>query len=202
MKFKYYDVLSTLLLGYVFLVVLIYVLDIDYDSKLSLAYLSIAYILGYLVNAVSSFLERFYNLTIGGKPSEQLLNKDIIDKKGYSGYWRIKFYEAKECREMLINEVGKSEVKNCELFSRALGNSCSDYNTRVPDFNAQYAFSRSLLTTILLLSIIIIIVNYYDYRSYFIIIVLLICWNRFKERGYYFAKEVLSVYMNKKREVL
>lgn len=72
-----------------------------------------------------------------------------------------------------------------------------DQNPRVQDFNAHYAFSRTILTTILISTILIIVSHPNCWQSYLSIIVLLICWNRYKERAYYFAREVLNEYVRK-----
>jgi hypothetical protein len=73
-------------------------------------------------------------------------------------------------------------------------NACKE--SRVPAFNAQFAYSRTILTAILLLDIFGAIRFYDNYLFWLIALaLLLISWNRFKERGYYYAKEVLNEYL-------
>ena len=69
MEFKYYDVLSNLVVGYVLLVIGMYAFQIEYNSDYTVAYLAMAFLCGYLINAVSSLLEPVFYFTIGGKPS-------------------------------------------------------------------------------------------------------------------------------------
>lgn len=68
MNFKYYDVLSRLVAGYLFLVVVLYSLQIEYNNDYTVAYLAIAFLCGYVINAIGSLLEPIYYFTIGGKP--------------------------------------------------------------------------------------------------------------------------------------
>ena len=73
-------------------------------------------------------------------------------------------------------------------------NSCE--NSRVPVFNAQYAWSRSILTTMLIVGLGCAFRFYNEWIFWPVIIILLIIsWNRFKERAYYYAREVLNEYL-------
>ena len=75
----------------------------------------------------------------------------------------------------------------------------SDSSTRVPDFNAQYAFSRALLTTVIILGVIWGFQLYNELWYWFILIILLyLSYRRCKERGYYYAREVLIEYLHNK----
>ncbi|MBD0331399.1 MAG: hypothetical protein ICV66_01975 [Chitinophagaceae bacterium] len=72
-------------------------------------------------------------------------------------------------------------------------------NSRVDDFNAMYAFSRSLLTTLLVGTVVLLIDNYNNWRYYAVLIPsLIVVWLRCKQRGYYYAREVLNVYLKSK----
>lgn len=73
MNFKYYDVLSTLISGVVLLFVLSIVIDWDINDINVTMLLSLAYVMGYLLNALSALLEPLYYWFIGGKPSDKLL---------------------------------------------------------------------------------------------------------------------------------
>lgn len=77
-----------------------------------------------------------------------------------------------------------------------------DKNSRVPDFNAQYALSRTVLTTTLL-AVVLLAFRFYDCWLFWVvgILLLLISWNRFKERAYYYAREVLNEYMKKTKVI-
>ena len=57
MNFKYYDVLSTLISGVVLLFVLSTVIDWDINDINVTILLSLAYVMGYMLNALSALLE-------------------------------------------------------------------------------------------------------------------------------------------------
>lgn len=188
MNFKVYDILSSLIPGFLGLFVLIHVLDLKYDKDLIIAYTALAFLLGYLISTVGSWLEDFYFLTWGGKPSNLLLNgKDI---------WKVRFYHSDAAKEKLKNECPAAKNDD-ELFPVAMryGNGVE----RVDVFNAYYAFSRAILTTVFLATIVLLITNYNDIRYYYILIpILIFSWLRCKQRAFYYAREVLNVYLKSK----
>ena len=73
-------------------------------------------------------------------------------------------------------------------------NACE--NSRVPIFNAQYVWARTILTAVLIIDIIC-GVHYYNEWLYWVVsaTLLILSWNRFRERGYYYAREVLNEYL-------
>ena len=104
MKFNHYETLVNLVLGYLLLIVLMLGLGIDYDNKFTVPYLAGAYVIGYMLNALSSFLEPIYYWTIGGMPSNQLLT--VLTNKDYSGIKKVKFM-------IILNWV----INNFDIFS-------------------------------------------------------------------------------------
>jgi hypothetical protein len=136
-------------------------------------------------------MEDVYFFTWGGKPSNNLLSG--------KGTWKVKFYPSEQARNLLKSETTNPEPTNDELFSIAMRNVTGLKDSRIDDFNALYAFSRSLLTTMLLGAVILLIQNYYDWRYYAVLIpALLVIWLRSKQRGYYYAREVLNEYLKKR----
>lgn len=192
MNFKIYDVLSSLVPGFLLLIAILQLLNLSFDKDLVVPYTALAFLSGYLVNTISSWLEGFYFLTWNGKPSECLLNgKDI---------WKVKFYHSQKVRELLRTETTNEKPSNDELFSIAMRYS-NEKDNRIEDFNATYAFSRSILTTVLIGGIFILIRNHSDWRFYFMIIpTILVVWLRCKQRGYYYAREVLNFYLKTKNQ--
>lgn len=197
MNFKNYDILSNLILGYILLMALLPMLGISFEWKASIAYLAIAYVIGYMINAIGSWIEGFYFWTIGGKPSDVLL-LPINQRKKCSGHSRIIFYQVDEVTKMLKHELNDENASTGKMFSLAMLYSNSDEKTRVPDFNAQYAFARTLLTTVIILSPIILIQYHFELKAWLIILPLFISWYRYKDRAYYYAREVLIQYFKKK----
>lgn len=200
MNFKNYDILSNLILGYILLVALLPIFNLAFELESSVAYLAIAYVIGYMVNAIGSWIEGFYYCTIGGKPSDIYLTP-VNNQKKNKGHSKIKFYHSEEVVRMLKEELKEDSPSTGKMFSTAMQYSNSDNSTRVPDFNAQYAFSRSLLTTMIILSLIVLIQYGCELiSSWFILVPLFISWYRYKDRAYYYAREVLLVYLHKKKQ--
>ena len=197
MNFKNYDILSNLVLGYILLMALLPLIGLTFEWKASIAYLSIAYVVGYMLNAIGSWVEGFYYWTIGGKPSDVLLTMEMNRKK-CSGHSRVKFYQAEAVIQSLKAELKDDNASTGKMFALAMQYSNSDEKTRVPDFNAQYAFARTLLTTMIILSPLILIQYDFELKAWLILLPLFISWYRYKDRAYYYAREVLIEYFNKK----
>jgi len=191
MNFKAYDILSSLIPGFLLLLILLTALKIGYDKDLIIAYTAVAFLLGYLINTASSWMEDVYFFTWGGKPSNNLLSG--------KGTWKVNFYHSEQVRNLLKSETTNPEPTNDELFSIAMRNVTGLKDSRIDDFNSLYAFSRSLLTTVLSGAVILLIQNYYDWRYYAVLTpALLVTWLRSKQRGYYYAREVLNEYLKKR----
>lgn len=197
MNFKYYDLLSSLIIGFFAIVALLYATGNEYDKDLTMAYMAGSYVVGYLINALSSLIEPFWYFTICGMPSDKLLTID--SKKKYTGINRVRFYHAQEAIDKLREQLNNKEADTKQMFSLAMRETNGNPSTRVQDFNAQYAFSRVLLTTLFVVTIVAIIFFPCNWKTYLAIIPLLISWNRFRERGYYYAREVLNEYLNKNK---
>lgn len=56
MNFKYYDIMSSLVAGYVLLVIGMYSFQIEYNNDYTVAYLAFAFLCGYVINSVGSLL--------------------------------------------------------------------------------------------------------------------------------------------------
>ena len=200
MSFKYYDTLSTLISGCLLLLVLSDVLDKDISNISAILLLAISYALGYILNAVSGWLEPFYFWTMGGMPSDKLLSPPSKGKtKDYTGYGRIRFYQHQKAISLLKSELEDTEASTRKMFEKAMTYSNSNSATRVPDFNALFAFSRVMLTLAWVVGIILAFEYYCRWWYWLIIaIVILLLWKRCKEMGYYYAKEVLVEYLKVK----
>ena len=208
MEFKYYDVLSSLVVGYVVLIIGMYSFHIDYNSDYTVAYLAIAFLCGYIINSIGSLLEPIYYFTIGGKPSNRLLDDgkkkhcwfyNLFVPKN-TGIKKARFYETATARKLLLEGIEDENPKEDRLFSKAMRTVNGDQDTRVPDFLAHYALSRTILTTVLISSLLIIYANPNNWQSYLSIVLVLICWNRYRERAYYYAREVLNEYLKKHKK--
>ncbi len=188
MNFKAYDILSSLVPGFLLLIVVMVTFNIQYNTNFFVVYTALAFLTGFLNNTISSWLEGFYFWTWGGSPSNRLLDgKDI---------WKVPFYEGVKVKQLLIKDSTKDNPSNGELFSIAMRKANNQKNQRVDDFNSLYAFSRALLTMVLVATIFLLIKHYSDWRYYVIPIpILFIVWLRTKQRDYYFCREVLNTYL-------
>lgn len=191
MNFKIYDILSTLIPGFVIYLTILKALCINWSSIPEIPSIAIAFVLGYINNTLSSWFEQILFISWGGKPSDRLLDG--------KGIWKVSFYEAEKVKQQLTTESSKLNSTNDELFHIAMRNVNIDDNIRVHNFNESYAFSRSIFFSVLILffsSIFMFWNNILLMASFFL--VLIICWLRSKQRAYYFAREVLNNYLQLK----
>jgi hypothetical protein len=152
MNFKYYDILTQIVAGYLTLVAFIFSFDFKYDSIYSVPYLAVAFVFGYFINSISSLPEGFYYWTIGGKPSNKILQTN--QQKEYSGISKVRFYHTSKVIAMLKQDLCDSNANEEKMFSYAMAISNNNEKSRIPDFNAHYVFSRIVLTTMLIITII------------------------------------------------
>lgn len=193
MKFKFYDILAQLIPGFLVYIAYLLLTDKSFDKDFIIPATAIAFVIGYFVNTVASWAEDLYYWTWGGKPSDQLLEGKNI--------WKVKFYDHQETKRLLIDEASSSRPKNDELFGIAMRYVTPEVNGRVNDFNANYAFSRVMLTTTLIASGMLIWEYYDQWFTYAALVPLIfVAWYRCKQRGYYFAREVLKTYLKIKKD--
>lgn len=197
MDMKYYDLLSTAIIGVVTVVIVNNIL-LGNTNLDSVSYLSLGYLTGYFINSIGSVLEVFYYKTIGGKPSDKLLTP--VAGRDWTGCRRIRFYEADTVIHALRNELNDKNASVQKMFGYAMRKVSSCQESRIPIFNAQYAWSRTILTTVWILSVLFATHFYNEWYFWLIsLILLMISWTRFKERGYYYAREVLNEYLKQRK---
>jgi hypothetical protein len=165
----------------------LHALDLEPNYLDALMATAIAYTLGYFVNSISAWIEFILNWTWGGRPSDQLLKGEVCG--------RIKFPEWKTTLKLLQKELDNKNASVDDLFKVAMRKAKN--GGRIPEMNGQYAFSRSILIAILI-SVIILGLDFYQNTVFWIIslVLILAAWYRTKERGFYYAKEVLSEVLN------
>ena len=188
MNFKLYDILSQLIPGFILYATYLHVDHQSFDSSFIVPATAISFVVGYFVNTLASLLEPFYYFTWGGKPSNQILEGKNI--------WKVKFHELDKTRKYLVEEFDEVEATNDQLFSLAIRYATPEVSVRVADFNSNYVFSRVILTTMLIVSGLLIWANYSNPSIYLVTIpIIFMAWLRSKQRGFYFAKEVLKTYL-------
>ena len=204
MLFKYYDTLSCLISGMTVLFLLPFAIEWDISSINVVVLTAIAYVLGYLLNTLSAMAEPVYYWLMGGMPSDKLLTPPSPGCCGktrfYTGYGRVRFYEYERAIKLLRKELNDSKASTRKMFGKAMSYSNSDNSSRVPDFNAQYGFSRVMLTLGIVAAAIILPQYYTKWWAWAVaVVVLLLLGHRCKERGYYYAREVLIEYIKSKK---
>lgn len=186
MTFKAYDIFSSLVPGFLLLIGLQVFFEVPYDNEYVVAYTAVAFFFGYIANTLGSWLENFYFLTWGGKPSTKLLSG--------KGIWKVKIYNSEKLLESLKTKADKDSACTDELFDVAMRYSHGENGTRIGDFIAKYAFTRTLFTVSLIVGTLILIKYYTDWRCYAFLLLVFTLWLRCKQQGYFYAKEVLNVY--------
>lgn len=197
MSFKYYDLLSNLTVGIVVFYVIWRLLFPNWQIN-EWVVMPIGYVVGYYLNAISSLIEPLLYKTICGKPSDILLTP--VRGKKWTGTRKVRFYFPIQAVESLKKDTGDNEATTDKMFGYAMRMVNSNKDNRVSDFNGNYAFSRVVLTTAFLAAIVVEL-RFYDvwYSWPISMTILFLAWNRFKERGYYYAREVLNEYLKLKK---
>lgn len=198
MNFKYYDLLSKLTVGMVAFYALWKYFFREFEMS-EWVVIPAGYVVGYFLDALSSFIEPFLYMTICGKPSDKLLTP--IPGQKWTGIKKVKFYFPDKAILTLKKDTGDKDASTDKMFSYAMRMVNANIDCRVPDFNGHYALSRVILTT-LLIAVVFVEISYYDvwYSWPLSIGILLLAWNRYKEQGYYYAREVLNEYLKSRKE--
>ncbi len=186
MNFNLYYLLSNLIPGFVLYIAIIHILNLEMKDIPEIPAIAIAFILGYFVNSIGGWIEKIIFWTWGGEPGIQLLEEKRCG--------RIKFYEIDKLTYL---KKEKKNVSNKKLFQIAMR--LSNGNKRVDEMNSSYVFSRSIFVVI----IIIYIILFPEYCRNIIfhiasVLIIIMAWYRSKERGFYYAKEVLLCAVNEK----
>jgi len=196
MNYKYYDLLSNLTVGVVAVYTLWKILIPELDIS-EWVVIPAGYVVGYFLDAFSSLIEPVLYRTIGGKPSNVLLTP--IEGQEWTGIKKVKFFFSKQVVEELKHEIGDNATTD-KMFSYVMRIVNTNTDCRIPDFRSHYALSRVILTVTAIAVTIAEIKYYYIWYSWGLsAIILYLAWNRFRERGYYYAREVLNEYLKLRR---
>ena len=196
MSFKYYDLLSNLAVGIVVFYAIWKFVFPDFEIS-EWVVIPAGYVVGYILNAISSLIEPLLFKTICGKPSDILLTP--VPGQKWTGIKKVKFFFAEETVKSLKKDTGDAEGTTDKLFGYAMRMANPNKDSRVPDFNGHYALTRVILTTVLI-AIVLVEVRFYDiwYSWPISLVILLLAWNRYRVWGYYYAREVLNEYLKLK----
>lgn len=207
-NFSFYDVIANIVPGLLAVGLLIGLFDVfgvffvfNFPEIFGVALgLAVAYASGNVLQALSSFLEPVYFILWGGKPSENLLSGRNRMLGSYRGEICARLKKSFE-----IESKDEAE-ENKEIFTRAMALVNAEKIGRAEAFNASYAFHRALLTTALIIATclsVIVCLSVIDLVSLSeneqsMVIIMILAWAgglveffRARQRGYYFAKEVI-----------
>lgn len=193
MNFKAYDIISKLLPGLALVYSLIFLYG-DFESYSNADYILpitvIAFFIGYLIDAISSWLEDFYYLTWKGKPSTRLLTKN-------KGVWKVTVPPYLNEVKIKVRELIGHDISDDEVFQFTQNSAYKSNKERISDFLQSYVFARVFLTLIIILAVLF-ATKYFCHWQFFAISLpmIFVSWLRAKQRAYYYAVEVLRVYFN------
>lgn len=191
MNLNLYNILSHIIPGFLLFLVGGYALGIDLNTVPPLPATAIAYIIGFFTSTIGAWAEGALFWTWGGKPSNNLLRGKACG--------RIAFTEWKRGKILLAKEFGKQRATENDLFGVAMR--ISNKLERAEDMNAQYAFARSLMMAVIGSATFALYSNPCDTSIWFVsVAATILVWYRTKERGYYYAREVLSGALTKLSE--
>jgi hypothetical protein len=189
MNFATYDILSKALPGAVVYLALllggIIGKPTDVGDVLTLV---IVYLLGYFVDALASLTEPVLFRMMRGSPGERLLAED------YTG----KIYIAQRAALFahLQEQFPDLRLGSRELFALISSVAQTKANQRLIEFQGAYAFARNILTSLLIAEVIACMYPHGRYLPWLIAGLMLLCYNRAKQRGYYWAREAINVYID------
>lgn len=193
MNFKAYDIISKLLPGLALIYSLIFLYG-DFENYSNADYILpitvIAFFVGYIIDAISSWLEDFYYLTWKGKPSTRLLAKN-------KGVWKVTAPPYLNEVKMKVRELIEEDISDDEIFRFIQNSAFKSDKERLSDFLQSYVFARVFLTLVTLLAVLF-ATKYFCHWQFFIIAlpIIFVSWLRAKQRAYYYAVEVIRVYFN------
>ena len=190
-KLNPYEILSHIIPGFIVFAAIGYFYPGTLGKMELFPSIAVAFLFGYYVNILSSYLESFYFWTWGGKPSSSLLEGKKI--------WKVNFFEHQKVMNLLKADFDGEVASNDALFGIAWRVANSSSNERVREFNSSYAVSRGILTCMIVISGLLIFSYPADWKGYLIGAVLIwASWLRAKQRAAYYAREVLSTYLTEK----
>lgn len=149
---------------------------------------------GHLVQSLASLIEPILNKTWGGRASEVALTKGLGDRF-------LPLDAAVGIRAKLVAATSPDASKRT-LFLHAMNLAESSGSSRVRTFNALYAYHRALVV-LTLTAIILFIASFRGgfaaslpwkqaiVVSCILVALLVLFWNRTRERGFYYVREVL-----------
>lgn len=204
MNFKYYDLVNFLVTGAVVLGLLYWCgLQLPFPAEGAVAasaYLLYSYATGCLTGALASWLQSFYDRPFRGDAAEVLLDPKKKAEDGSTGFGHIRFYDTERAVTLLkAEQPSEHEPTRYELFLRAKRVATATEGERLYEFNAQFGFARSLLTVLLFALPLQVLTHHCSCCTFLLnLLLIVLCWYRYRQRDFYYCKEVLDIYLRKR----
>ena len=198
-KLRLYDFLSGLIPG-VLLVTAISVLfpqtatilDINLPREfVVISYVAVSMVAGLLIQTIGSLFEPTLFKMFGGKPSDLALAGKLGDSY-------LPAEDATRIKNTLLKYFG-ADASERSIFLRSISVVESLDSSKAKDFNAQYAYLRSIATLLISILTLLLLSHFFEsaIRNYFwlstvilAVLTLLFSWRAW-QRGAYYAREVL-----------
>ena len=150
--------------------------------------LVIIYLLGYFIDALASATEPLLFRLMGGSPGERIITD------GYTG----RIYIAQQAA--LTIHLQKCYPDHATDARRLFGIIASIANTkgnqRLIEFQGAYAFARNILSALFIAETIVAIAQLAWPLHLLFAGLIGLCYNRAKQRGYYWAREAANIYID------
>lgn len=210
-KYTYYDLVAHLVPGTLLIAVLALVPEVfgfslptpSSSTVAAVAGLPLAYMAGQVMQALASFMQPIYYRLWGGMPSGRIADGDSTRLRGE------RLERVMAALGARFNSPSTTTAARDDLFTDAMALCNKNGLGRVAEFNASYAFHRALLTTGVIASFILgtglaltilgVTSVSPDLRSsliYFVVLAVMLTlveYVRARQRGEYFAVEVLNM---------
>lgn len=187
MTLSLFDILSKIIPGGLLFFTIVQSNSIQNFENNEVVILIVIYIIGYLIEAISSLIEspvifRFF----GVNPAVNLLNGKRCFGIGIS---------EDEISEILTHTNSKIIENKLELFYYIHSLISKKNYPRINQFLEQYTMSRNILVSSIISSNYFLLKHFSSLSLIICISLIIIIFIRTKQRNYYFAKEVITTYM-------
>ena len=194
MEFRIYDILSSLVHGVICLGTAMQLFGWSFQDYGAMYFGACAFCIGYIINALGSWLQKALFWSFGGMPTKQIFS----NRKGesYAGIGNVRFYFSKELVEELKYDLQVDSILKDKFSERMQQIARQSENSRIKDFNCSFAFARSMLISSLIISTLLIFKFSNIWQTYLALIIPIICYFRCRNRAFHYAKEVAMEYLH------
>ncbi|WP_281235164.1 hypothetical protein [Flavobacterium gelatinilyticum] len=214
MEFRFEDILKNIIPGTIVLlsVTLVFINQItfedikqiiksdlkEYSEIILFVILSVSYVLGYLIDSISSYFENYILYPCIKRPSFHILTNSCKKKLGLTN---LEVIENKIEQKFSIkidpslDTPSEIENKTTQIFKEI--NQIKIDDAHLKEYYFSYIFSRNIFFAFIMLSLAIVTSNHLDLHWYeyltLMLIVSILYWRRVEKSFYYSRKVILSI---------